>query len=88
MAGAGDDLICDAILRLAAARGADKTICPSEVARHLGGPDEALWRPLMAPIRAQAIRLARDGRVDLRKGGATVAPDDLSGIYRIAYRDR
>ena len=36
--GGDDDTIEAAMLALVAARGADKTICPSEIARHLGGP--------------------------------------------------
>ncbi|MGY9038533.1 MAG: DUF3253 domain-containing protein [Rhodobacterales bacterium] len=73
-----------AIIDLAAARGADKTICPSEVARHLGGQDEAAWRPLMDPIREQAIRLAEEGAIMIKQGGTPVDTKDLSGIYRIA----
>ncbi|WP_323802950.1 DUF3253 domain-containing protein [Sulfitobacter litoralis] len=76
--------IAAAIVDLAAARGADKTICPSEVARHLGGQDEAAWRPLMDPIREQAIRLAEEGAIMIKQGGTPVDTKDLSGIYRIA----
>lgn len=73
--------IAAVIVELAAARGADKTIRPSEVARHLGG---AVWRPLMDPIREQAIRLESEGVIIIKKGGARVDPETLSGIYRIA----
>ena len=76
--------IAEAIVELAAARGASKTICPSEVARHLGGQDDALWRPLMDPIRDQAIRLEREGAVVIKQGGERVDPKTLRGIYRIA----
>jgi len=76
--------ITAAIVELATARGADKTICPSEVARHLGGQDEAVWRPLMDPIRVQAIKLEGDGAIEIKQGGARVDPKTLSGIYRIA----
>lgn len=76
--------IAAAIVDLAAARGADKTICPSEVARHLGGQDEAAWRPLMDPIREQAIKLADEGAILIKQGGTPVDTKDLSGIYRIA----
>lgn len=76
--------IASAIVELAAARGANKTICPSEVARHLGGQDEAAWRVLMDPIREQAIRLEGDGEIFIKQGGARVDPKSLSGIYRIA----
>lgn len=76
--------IATAIVELAAARGASKTICPSEVARHLGGQDEAAWRPLMDPIREQAIRLEGEGAIFIKQGGGRVDPKNLRGIYRIA----
>ncbi|WP_324754302.1 DUF3253 domain-containing protein [Roseovarius sp. Pro17] len=80
------DLIADAILTLATERGPDKTICPSEVARHIAGQDQDKWRPLMPPIRAQALKLAEDGKVEIRKGGETVDLQTFSGIYRITIR--
>jgi hypothetical protein len=39
------------MLRLVAERGAARTICPSEVARALGGPHPDGWGPLMEPVR-------------------------------------
>ena len=76
--------IAAAILDLAVARGAGKTICPSEVARHLGGQEEAAWRPLMDPIREQAVRLSTTGTITIKQGGTCVDPEAFSGIYRIA----
>lgn len=76
--------IAAVIVELAAARGANKTICPSEVARHLGGQNEAAWRPLMDPIREQAIKLEGEGAIIIKRGGARVDPKSFSGIYRIA----
>ena len=73
-----------AILKLAAERGPDKTICPSEVARHLGGPDEPAWRALMQPVRAEAVALAHDGKIEIKKGGQVVDHAMFTGIYRIA----
>lgn len=71
------------ILDLAAARGPDKSICPSEVARDLAGSNEKEWRLLMKPIRQAAVRLALEGRVELRRKGHAVDPEDFRGIYRI-----
>ena len=78
------EVIDRAILALATERGADKTICPSEVARHIGGQDGKDWRPLMAIIRERAVNLARAGSVDIKKGGELVDLNNFSGIYRIA----
>lgn len=77
-----------ALLRLATERGADKSLCPSEVARALA-PDD--WRPLMTPVRAEAVRLAREGRVEvLRKGKPVAAPDldSLRGVIRVRIAAR
>lgn len=79
-----DNMISKGILTLAAQRGMDKTICPSEVARHIAGQDEDKWRPLMDPIRAEAITLARDGSIEIRQGGKAVDLETFTGIYRIA----
>lgn len=80
------DRIRNAILKLAAARGPEKTICPSEAARHVAAEDRTEWRPLMAAVRTEAIRLADSGRIDIKKGGATVDAQAFTGIYRIAIR--
>jgi hypothetical protein len=76
--------IRDTILRMAGERGTAKTVCPSEVARAIAGSDEKRWRLLMKPIRAEAVRLAAEGAVTIRRKGAIVDPHDFRGIYRIA----
>ena len=74
------------ILSLATARGPEKTICPSEAARALAGTNEKAWRRLMKPIRTEAVRLADDGLVEIRRKGWPVNPREVRGIYRIAIR--
>lgn len=81
-----DATISDAILALATTRGGGKTICPSEVARHVAGPDDTAWRLLMPTIRRLAVHLARQGRIDIKKGGKVVNPENVAGIYRIAIK--
>lgn len=72
------------ILALCAARGPAKSICPSEVARALGGPDEGAWRRLMQPVREAAMALAREGRIEiLRKGRAVTAGAPVRGVIRL-----
>jgi hypothetical protein len=81
---AEDSDIEAAMLDLVAQRGADKTICPSEVARHLGGPHPDAWRLLMQPVRRVAVRLTKQGRIAiLRKGEPVADPDDFKGVYRL-----
>lgn len=68
---------------MVAERGPDKTVCPSEVARAIAGQDEKAWRLLMAPIRAEAVKLADEGRLTIRRKGRVVDPSDFKGIYRL-----
>jgi len=71
------------ILALLADRGAQKTICPSEAARALGGAHPDGWGPLMQPVRRAAVKLAKDGRLIITRKGRIVDPDDFRGIYRL-----
>jgi hypothetical protein len=77
------DAIATEILRQTAARGADKSICPSEVARALAPEDDA-WRRLMGAVRATAMRLAREGQVEvLRKGKPVDSAAEIRGVIRL-----
>lgn len=69
---AGDDPVAAAILAAARARGAGRTLCPSEVARAL---DPGGWRGLMPAVRAAAGRLAAQGVLAITRKGVPVAPD-------------
>jgi hypothetical protein len=77
----------ETLLALAAERGPDKTFCPSEAARALGGSHPDGWGPLMQPIRRVAVRLALDGRLQILRKGKPVDPLDFKGVYRLAARD-
>jgi hypothetical protein len=76
--------IRDEILRQTEARGAGRSICPSEVARALaGGGEDGPWRPLMAPVRRAAAALARDGRIEILRKGKPVPPEAMHGVVRL-----
>ncbi|MGP9818809.1 DUF3253 domain-containing protein [Salinarimonas sp. NSM] len=77
------DDVSRTLLDLVAQRGPGKTICPSEVARALGGPHPEGWGPLMQPVRRAAVALAKEGRVAILRKGRPVDPDDFKGVYRI-----
>jgi hypothetical protein len=79
-----DAAIETAMLGLVAQRGTGKTVCPSEVARALGGPHPDNWGPLMQPVRRIAVRLAHAGQITILRKGKPVDPDDFRGIYRLA----
>ncbi|WP_337876130.1 DUF3253 domain-containing protein [Elioraea sp.] len=72
------------ILRLCGERGPERSICPSEVARALAGPDETRWRLLMHPVRETAFRLAREGRIRVLRKGRPIAPEQARGVIRLA----
>lgn len=73
--------IRDAILAQTAARGAEKSICPSEVARALDPED---WQRLMPRIRREAALLAREGHIDILRKGKPVDPEaEIRGVIRL-----
>lgn len=67
------------ILRLTEARGQDKSICPSEVARAL----DPEWQKLSSAVRRAAIRLAETGRIDILRKGKRVEPAGVKGVIRL-----
>lgn len=69
------------ILRLTEARGAGKSICPSEVAKDV---DPENWNRQMRAVRAAAVGLARNGRIVILRKGKPVDPDDFRGVYRLS----
>lgn len=62
-------------------RDADKTICPSDAARVVGGED---WRPLMPLAREVAAELAVAGVIEVRQRGEPVDLADTKGPVRLA----
>lgn len=74
-----------AILRLLDQRARGATICPSEAAREVAGPDadEAAWRELNEPSRRAARRLVHRGEVAITQKGRMVDPSTAKGPIRI-----
>ncbi len=77
---AGDEALETAILALLEQRPRGATICPSEVARQVGGD---AWRDLMEPVRSAARRLVARDRVSIVQGGKVVDPSTAKGPIRI-----
>lgn len=75
--------IRETLLALAVSRGADKTFCPSDAARLIGGPHPDGWGPLMQPIRNAAVALALDSQLIIYRKGRPVDPMDFKGVYRL-----
>jgi hypothetical protein len=72
--------IADKILSMAAERGPDKTICPSDVARAMFPAD---WRKHMDEIRREAIALQKANKVTITQKGFRIDTDHIKGPIRI-----
>ena len=75
------------ILKLTTARGPDKSICPSEVARALHpGPEPDGWQSLLTPVRQAAVRLAGAGRIDILRKGRVIPAHEVRGVIRLRIK--
>ena len=73
----------DATIRALLHARRDGSICPSDVARIVGG---AGWRALLSNVRTRAASLARRGSIVIRRRGRVVTDDVTSGVLRYALR--
>ncbi|MEM6470032.1 MAG: DUF3253 domain-containing protein [Planctomycetota bacterium] len=71
------------IIELCDARGSEKTICPSEVARSI---DEEGWRSLMPVVRRVASQLVNRGLVIATQKGELIDIESAKGPIRLARR--
>ena len=80
-----DDELERTTLALLDARARTSTVCPSEVARVVAGPDadEQAWRALMEPARMAARRLVDRGEVEITQAGRVVDPSTAKGAIRL-----
>lgn len=72
--------VSQTIISIATARGNNKTICPSEVARTLW-PTE--WRKHMEEVRSAAFTLRDEGKVKILQKGEEVLHTEVKGPIRI-----
>lgn len=79
-AGAAFDERIAATIRALTRKRADSSICPSDVARTVGGES---WRPLMPEVRRVAASLADLGEIVVTQKGEPVRLDDARGPVRI-----
>ena len=66
-------------------RAGGASICPSEAARQVAGP-QGDWRALMEAARAAARRLVAEGEVEITQRGRPVDPSTARGPIRIRRR--
>ncbi len=74
-----------ALLALLRSRGSASSVCPSDVARIVGG---TVWRRLLAEVRECAVRLRQSGELEVLRGGRVLKKDLTAGVlrYRLARR--
>jgi hypothetical protein len=76
-----------AILQLLAERSRDKTICPSEAAKLVGGTESRqAWEGLMEPARAAARRLVAANKILITRHGNPIDPSTAKGTIRLKLR--
>ncbi len=83
MADPDDTRIRDTILTLVTARGAGKTICPSEAAKEM---DSENWRSLLTTVRRTAQTLAKEDRIAIYRKGKPIEPDAMKGVIRLGLK--
>jgi hypothetical protein len=74
------EAITDAMLRIAAERGPEKSLCPTDVARAVSTEN---WRPLLGAVRKVAADLARQGKIEILRKGKPINPDEMRGVIRL-----
>lgn len=73
------------LLNQVRARGIDKTICPSEVARALTSDE---WRSLMPLVRSIAAELVNEGAIVALQKGQIVDPLMAKGPIRLRITEQ
>ncbi|MBM3589028.1 MAG: DUF3253 domain-containing protein [Alphaproteobacteria bacterium] len=74
------EAITTAMLRIAAERGPQKSLCPTDVARAVSAEN---WRPLLGAVWQVAAELARQGKIEILRKGKPIRPDELRGVIRL-----
>jgi len=68
------------LLELVAKLAPGKSLSPEAVAR-VADPEN--WRRRLGHVRAAAVGLARQGRVEITRHGKPADPDNFKGVYRL-----
>ncbi|MCA3388085.1 MAG: DUF3253 domain-containing protein [Roseomonas sp.] len=74
------EAITATMLRIAAERGPEKSMCPTDVARAVSAEN---WRPLLGAVRQVATELARQGKIEILRKGKPISPDEMRGVIRL-----
>jgi hypothetical protein len=70
----------DALFALLAPLPPSKSISPEDVARAV---DPEGWRRMLPRVRAEAVGLARQGKIVITRHGKPADPGTFKGVYRL-----
>ena len=70
----------DTLFALLAATPAGKTISPEDVAKTM---DPEGWRRMLPKVRAEAVGLARQGKLVITRHNKPADPGKFKGVYRL-----
>ncbi len=76
-------LIEDTLLALLSQVRKDESISPNDVAKAVSVEN---WQRELPKVRAVAIGMARQGRLEILRKGKPVEPEGLKGIWRIRLK--
>lgn len=70
----------EAIFELLAPLAPGKSVSPEDVARKV---DPDAWRRALGHVRAVAVGLARQGKLEITRHGKAAHPERFKGVYRL-----
>ncbi|MAI90438.1 DUF3253 domain-containing protein [Ponticaulis sp.] len=76
----GKNPVRDAILEQVNNAKEARTVSPEDVARAVSAQN---WNKLIRDVRAEAVRLAKEGQISIYRKGREVDPDDFKGVWRL-----
>ena len=73
------------LMHMLAGLGPGASLNPNDIAKaaHAGDDKPESWRRDLPKLKAIAVGLARQGKVEILRKGKPVSPDNLKGIYRL-----
>ena len=76
----------DAAMRaLLRSRDPGRSICPSDVARIVGG---STWRALLPMVRDHAVAMSERGEIEILRRGQVVTENPTKGVLRYRFTQR
>lgn len=83
--------LADVILDLCAKAAPDATIDPVDAAKAFaeasGRGRSAPWEGYLQPVRDNAVRLAKEGKIVIYRKGVPADPETFKGPYRLGLAD-